>query len=182
MHFTPLAAIGGVSQGFAADQVFSSYRLQVHDLLQQAIEEQAYDPTRIDFPTRQTPDTDSDPAVRDDFGLSSKFSGITAKITNFYLEDDFATTIWGINHDVNKPQRLDNRLYGYRPSGYTLSDGSMFKLAELSPLLAPITTPPIRGVTKPEEAFAFVTKTRSLPAGPYYTNVYIGLKSELPRN
>ena len=41
MHFTPLRPIGGVSQGFAADQVLSSYRLQVHGLLQQAIEEQA---------------------------------------------------------------------------------------------------------------------------------------------
>jgi len=142
-----------------------------YSLLNAAMAAQAYDPTRIDFPTRQTPDTDSDSAVRTNFGLSSKFSGITAKITNFYLKDDFATTIWGINHDVNKPHRLDNRLYGYQPSGYTLSDGSVFKLAELSPLLAPIFTPPVRGITKPEEAFSFVTQTRSLPAGRTPTNL-----------
>jgi esterase/lipase superfamily enzyme len=75
-----------------------------YSLLNAAMAAQAYDPARIDIPSRQTPDTDTDPIVQTNFGLSSKFSGITAKITNFYLEDDFATTIWSYNHEFNKPQ------------------------------------------------------------------------------
>ena len=39
MHFTPLGATGSVFQRSTADQILPSYKLQVHCLLQQAIEE-----------------------------------------------------------------------------------------------------------------------------------------------
>ena len=140
-------------------------------LLNASVAAQSYDPSRIDFPNRLTPDTDSDATVHARFGLSCQFIGITARITNFYLEDDFATGLWLVNHEHNKPQRMDNPPYGYAPNGYTLSNGSICKLAELDPLLAPITLLPKRGVSKFEEALAFVTQTRSFPAGRTPTNL-----------
>jgi hypothetical protein len=147
-----------------------------YSLLNAAMAAQAYDATRIDIPSRQTPDTDSDPAVRTNFGLSSKFSGITAKTTNFYLEDDFATTIWSLNHATNKPQIILNELggvlpldraYGYSNEGWNVG-GALHKLVQLEPI---VETVPLRGVTMPEEAMAFVTQTRSLPAGRTPTNL-----------
>jgi hypothetical protein len=142
-----------------------------YSLLNSAMAAQAYDPTRIDYPTRQTPDTDSDPTVQTRFGLSSKFSGITAKVTNFYLEDDFATKIWGDNQTLNKPQGILAPLhrYGYSNSGYTV-DGTLHKLAQLDPLVLSV---PLRGITMTEEAMAFVTQTRSLPAGRTPTNILL---------
>jgi hypothetical protein len=140
-----------------------------YSLFNSAMAAQAYDPTRIDYPTRQTPDTDSDPTVQNRFGLSSKFSGITAKVTNFYLEDDLATRIWSANHVANKPQIILAPLhrYGYSNSGYTV-DGTLHKLAQLDPLVLSV---PLRGITMTEEAMAFVTQTRSLPAGRTPTNL-----------
>ncbi|MES2707736.1 MAG: alpha/beta hydrolase [Verrucomicrobiota bacterium] len=141
-----------------------------YSLLNAAMAAQAYDPARIDIPSRQTPDTDSVSAVQVNFGLSSKFRGITAKTTNFYLEDDFATTIWSVNHTFNKPQGILaplDRAYGYSNGGYTV-DGTTHKLVQLDPILLVV---PLRGVTMTEEAMAFVTKTRSLPAGRTPTNL-----------
>jgi len=139
-------------------------------LLNAAMAAQAYDPTQIDIPSRQTLDTDADLTVQNRFGLSSKFSGITAKVTNFYLEDDFATTIWSFNHLTNKPQGFFaplDRAYGYSNSGFNVG-GITHKLVQLDPIVLVV---PLRGVTKPEEAFAFVTQTRSLPAGRTPTNL-----------
>lgn len=145
-------------------------------LFNAAMAAQSYDPTRIDFPNRQTPDTDSDPTVQARFGLSSKFSGITARVTNFYLEDDFATIIWGDNHEWNKPQRFFNevggvipveRAYGYSNSGWNV-DESLHKLVQLDPI---VETFPLRGITMTEEAMAYVSQTRSLPAGRTPTNL-----------
>ena len=94
---------------------------------------QAYDPLRIDLPSVQTtPDTDDDESVRNLFGLSGKFSGITAKITNIYLVADYATTKWSLNHTLNKPQGIipGDRPYAYLPSGTVIGGGATFKLAE----------------------------------------------------
>lgn len=84
-------------------------------------------------------------------------------MTNFFLEDDQATTIWSGNHALNKPQGIlpTDIPYGFSPNGYTIR-GSIFKLAELDPS---VVRTPLRGLTKTEEALAFVTQTRSLPAG-----------------
>jgi hypothetical protein len=131
-------------------------------LLNAAMATQSYDPTRIDYPKRQTPDTDSDPTVQNRFGLSGKFSGITANVTNFYLEDDLATRIWSGNHAANKPQILLNELGGVFPldRAYGYSNGGWN-----------VGGAPLRGVTMTEEAMAFVSQTRSLPAGRTPTNL-----------
>jgi hypothetical protein len=148
-------------------------------LFNAAMAAQSYEPTRIDFPTRQTPDTDSDPTVQTRFGLSGKFSGITASVTNFYLEDDFATTIWSHNHTFNKPQIILNELggvlpldraYGYSNGGWNVG-GTLHKLVQLDPI---VETVPLRGVTMIEEAMAFVSQTKSLPAGRTPTDLGFG--------
>lgn len=151
-------------------------------MLNTAMASQSYDPTRVDYPNRVTPDTDNDATVRDHFGLSSKFSGITARITNFYLEDDFATGLWSLNHEYNKPQGILaplDRAYGYSRSGYSIS-GATHKLAQLDPILLAL---PLRGVTMVEEALAYVTQTRSFPAGRTPTNLNMpnALKIDLDR-
>jgi hypothetical protein len=144
-------------------------------LFNAAMAAQSYDPTQIDHPDRQTPDTDDDPNVRTKFGLSGKFSGITAKTTNFYLENDNALVWWERNHIINKPQIILNevgvlplgRAYGYSNGGWIVG-GTLHKLVQLDPI---IETVPLRGVTMTEEAMAFVSQSRSLPAGRTPTNL-----------
>ncbi len=148
-------------------------------LLNAAMASQSYDPNLVDLPMRQTPDTDSEPSVQLKFGLSGKFSGITSSVTNFYLEDDFATTIWSYNHTFNKPQAFLNevggiiplgRAYGYSIDGWKVG-GARHKLVQLDPFVELL---PVRGVTMVEEAMAFVSQTRSLPAGRTPTNLGLG--------
>lgn len=139
-------------------------------LFNAAMAAQSYDPDRIDFPNRKTPDTDSDSTVQERFGLSSKFSGITARTMNFFLENDKALVWWDRNHLINKPQSFLNhvagvlpvdRAYGYSNGGWNLG-GTLHKLVQLDPLVEAV---PLRGVTMTEEAMVLVTQTRSLPAG-----------------
>ncbi len=134
-------------------------------LFNAAMAAQSYDPARVDYPTRQTPDTDSVPTVQTNFGLSGKFSGITARVKNFYLEDDNALIWWDRNHLINKPQGTltapVERAYGYSSSGWTIN-GMLHKLAQMDPI---ILTVPLRGVTMTEEAMDYVSKTRSIAAG-----------------
>ncbi len=135
-------------------------------LFNAAMAAQSYDPTRIDIPNLATPDTDDDASIRTKFGLSGKFSGITATVTNFYLEDDFATTAWSLNQTINKPNSVTDRTYEYSNSGWDLGDGhgTKSKLIRFDLFSN-------HAVTMEEEAMAFVTRTQSLPAGRTPTNL-----------
>jgi hypothetical protein len=152
-------SMGNVVVGSAFRQEMTG--ISNYALLNAAVATQSYDPDQIHLPTLETPDTDSEESIRSRFGLSSKFSGITARVTNFYLEDDSATTIWSQNHVLNKPNGplSTDRTYVYYPNGSDIDgQGYIHKLVRLDPFAN-------RPVTTTEEAMAFVTQTRSLPAG-----------------
>jgi hypothetical protein len=92
------------------------------------------------------------------------------------LENDNALVWWERNHIINKPQIILNevggvlpldRAYGYSNGGWNVG-GTLHKLVQLDPI---IETVPLRGVTMTEEAMAFVSQSRSLPAGRTPTNL-----------
>ena len=119
---------------------------------------QPWDEIWGDLGHQKTPDTDSEAAIRDSFGLEGKFSGGNnfPQMINFYLRDDEALRAWVNNNRFFKPDSTGHSYYyQHIPQPPNIS----YKLFQAPPVGNP------REVTSPPEAFGYVTKALTRTAG-----------------
>lgn len=143
----------------------------------------SYGTLNREFSDRATPDTDPDPETLK-MGLANKFAAM-APAVNYYLPPDFAISVWEFNHEHNKPESIPTfftgRVWNYFPSfpnnvlGSNLisptnqlnsSGRKLWFDIQLGNANGPgLSLTGGRVVTKLPEAMAYVTQSRSKPAG-----------------
>ena len=148
-------SMGNVISGAA---LRSGMLVDFYAMCNSAVAAMAYDPTRIhpDYVGYKTPDTDHDPAIRNGYGLASKFSGLAnmPQIFNFSLPADEALKGWLSN---NKFFKADfNNWYWYKEYPEPNTTYRLYHYPGYENF---------RNVTGLSEAMGYVTQSRSLPAG-----------------
>jgi hypothetical protein len=148
-------SMGNVISGAA---LRSGMSVQRYAMCNSAVAAMAYDPTRIhpDYTGYKTPDTDHDPAIRNGYGLASKFSGLAnmPQIFNFSLPADEALKGWLSNNKFFKADH--NKYYWYQEYPEPMTTYRLF----YNPFQNNF-----RNVTGLPEAMGYLTQSRSLPAG-----------------
>jgi alpha-tubulin suppressor-like RCC1 family protein len=142
-------SMGNVSAGAA---LRSGMAVTRYAMCNSAMAAMAYDSTVTDY-NYETPDTDIDRGTRQTFGLANKLNPVGTDLVNFSLPADYALGQWSANNEFFKPQSFINHNYYYRsfnPPGRKLTYEGF-------------TT--VRLITSVPEAMAFVTQSRSAPAG-----------------
>ncbi len=101
-----------------------------------------------------TPDGDADAGTRA-LGYGGQLQGVSGKLTNFYLTQDFATTTaWEANNWLSKPQSYSATVYFYDPA-----------LASGKKLFYTVPGATHRDITDIHEAMAYVDVSRTKTAG-----------------
>ena len=144
-------SMGNVVSGAA---LRSNMQVTRYAMCNSALAAMAYDASIVDN-NYQTPDTDSDAGVRQNFGLASKVNPASTEIVNFSLGPDRALGAWDANNQFFKPQSFaDLSGYAYNPSNAVGS-----RLLYLSTFLN------VKVITSTPEAMGYVTRSRSRAAG-----------------
>ncbi|MEI6177293.1 MAG: hypothetical protein WCS43_10405, partial [Verrucomicrobiota bacterium] len=159
-----------------ASAIQTGMNVERYAMCNAAMSAMAYDPSKdliqdptpllpINLRTVATPDDDPDPMIRKTYGLLNIFKQADntplpmPALYQFGLPGDSALALWSLNNQWFKPQALGLLLksYHYSPTG-----PSNRKLTFTSLENVRLVT---RNVTVRAEAFAYVTKSRTLAAG-----------------